>query len=665
MTHKMTNRFRLLSSCGVAACVVALTLLPNAGCGKSSVPAEDDLKVIVLGFDGMDWVMTGEMIRAGEMPNFKKLADSGGFSALGTAIPPQSPVAWSNFITGHDSGGHGIFDFIHRHPETMTPYLSTSDATAGTMWKVGKYHFPSPLDGGSVDLLRKGEAFWTVLEEHGIETTVIRMPANFPPSGTATREVSGMGTPDILGTYGTFSFFTTDQFAPLALDDRRRRAADRRAQRQPSRHPSLRSRQPVPRRAHPSVDRADGIRRSSTANAARLVISNNDFMLKAGEWSEWMPIEFEMIPSQVLPAIGRFYLRSVAPEFELYVTPLNIDPTSPAMPITTPDDYGNHLCKCTGYFYTQGMPEDTGAVVEDLLTMDEFLAQADLAGEENITQYEHILSEFEHGFLFHYFGNTDLVGHIVWRSMDPDHPAYDAEKDAQYADVMPDLYRRMDEVVGHTLDHMPDNTLLVVMSDHGFAPWRRVMHVNAWLAENGYLVMKDPSKEGKNYSNVDWSKTRAYGLGINGLYLNLKGREMNGIVDPADRDALIAEIGAKLLETVDPSTGELAVTKVYPREATYEHGPYLYIGPDIQVGYAERTRGSNASAIGEMSTEVFSDNTDRWSGDHCMDHESVPGILLTSRPMKKQGTTLKNLAAAILFEFGIGEFPRDSVQESH
>ncbi len=664
MTTLTKTPFLFFLSCGVTVCVMAGLLLPVSGCGKATASAESDLKVIVLGFDGMDWVMTGEMIRAGEMPNFKRLADTGGFTALGTSIPPQSPVAWSNFITGHDSGGHGIFDFIHRHPETMTPYLSTSEAAAGTMWKVGKYHFPSPLDGGSVDLLRKGEAFWTVLEEHGIETTVIRMPANFPPSGTATREVSGMGTPDILGTYGTFSFFTTDQFAPLpsTIDGGELQIVELRGNRLDTHlygpdNPFLvePTRLSTELTAYVDVD----------SNAARFVINDNDFVLKSGEWSEWLPIEFEMIPSQVLPAIGRFYLRSVAPEFELYVTPLNIDPTSPAMPITTPDDYGNHLCKCTGYFYTQGMPEDTGAVVEDLLTMDEFLTQADLAGEENITQYEHVLSEFERGFLFHYFGNTDLVGHIVWRSMDPDHPAYDADKDAQYAHVMPDLYRRMDEVVGHTLENMPENTLLVVMSDHGFAPWRRVMHINAWLAENGYLVMKDPSKEGKNYSNVDWTKTRAYGLGINGLYLNLKGREMGGIVDPEDRDALIAEIGAKLLETVDPATGELAVTKFYPREATYEDAGYLHIGPDIQVGYAERTRGSNASAIGEMSTEVFSDNTDRWSGDHCMDHESVPGILLTSRPMQKQGTTLKNLAAAILFEFGIGEFPRDQISPSN
>jgi predicted AlkP superfamily phosphohydrolase/phosphomutase len=161
-----------------------------------------------------------------------------------------------------------------------------------------------------------------------------------------------------------------------------------------------------------------------------------------------------------LPAIGLFYLRSVAPHFELYVSPLNIDPTDPAMPISTPKSYAKHLCRCTGYFYTQGMPEDTGAVTQDILTVDEFLAQAHIAGEENIKQYEHILGEYDDGLLFHYFGNTDLVGHIIWRSMDPDHPAYDPEVDASYADVMPDLYRRMDEVVGHTLDTMPEGTLL-------------------------------------------------------------------------------------------------------------------------------------------------------------------------------------------------------------
>ena len=652
---KWTLSLLSLALLAVLAIGVARSLMADDA-GGGSTPS-DRPNVIILGFDGMDYELTGRMIDEGRLPSFKKLADTGGFSALGTSIPPQSPVAWSDFISGTDAGGHGIFDFIHRDPKTMTPYLSTSIAEPGTMWTFGKWQIPSFFNPGAVKLLRQGNAFWTVLEEHGIPTTVIRMPANFPPSGTAGKELSGMGTPDVLGTYGTFSLYTSDPFAPgtETVNGGDVFQVESKAGRIDTElygpdNPFL----VEPTRL--STDMVVYV--DEQADAVKFVIGDETFLLEAGGWSEWVPVSFEMVPTQSLPAIARFYLRSVSPHFELYVSPLNIDPTTPIMPISTPDSYAKHLCKCTGYFYTQGMPEDTGAAKAGILTVDEFLAQAEIAGDENIDQFKFILDEFEGGLLFHYFGNTDLVGHIIWRAMDPDHPAYVAEEDAKYAEVMPELYEKMDTVVAHTLEHMPADTLLVVMSDHGFSPWRRAFHLNTWLKENGYLTLKDPDKAGEYYSNVDWTKTKAYGLGINGLYLNLEGRERGGIVKPEDRDRMIAEIAAKLRAVVDPTTGKPAISKVYISEETYTDGGYLHIGPDIQVCYARGTRGSDESAIGEILPEVLTDNTDRWSGDHCMDHESVPGILLTSRPLKKEATELKNLAAAILAEYGIEYPPR-------
>jgi len=645
----------VLSLAALSFLAFGITIETTADDGTEQTKHSERPNVIILGFDGMDYELTRQMIEEGRLPSFEKLAQSGGFSALGTSIPPQSPVAWSDFISGTDAGGHGIFDFIHRHPETMTPYLSTSIAEPGTMWTFGKWQIPSFFDSGSVELLRRGDAFWTVLEEHDVPTTIIRMPANFPPSGTAGKEISGMGTPDVLGTYGTFSLYTTDPFAPgtESVNGGDVFQVENKAGRIDAKlygpdNPFLIE----PTRL--STDMVIFV--DEKANAVKFVIGDETFLLEAGGWSEWIPVGFEMVPTQSLPAIARFYLRSVAPHFELYVSPLNIDPTTPIMPISTPDSYAKHLCKCTGYFYTQGMPEDTGAAKAGILTVDEFLAQAKIAGDENIVQYEFILDEFDKGLLFHYFGNTDLVGHIIWRAMDPDHPAYVEEEDAKYAEVMPELYEKMDKVVGYTLEHMPENTLLVVMSDHGFSPWRRAFHLNAWLRDNGYLAVKKSDVAGEYYSNVDWDKTKAYGLGINGLYLNLEGRERGGTVAPKDRDRMIAEIAGKLRAIVDPTTGKPAISKVYIREETYTDGGYLHIGPDIQVGYARGTRGSDESAIGEIHPEVLVDNTDRWSGDHCMDHEAVPGILLTSRPLKQEATELKNLAASILAEYGL-EYP--------
>ena len=440
-------------------------------------------KVVVLGIDGMDYDMVRRLIDEGRLPNLARMEHGGGFGPLQTAVPPQSPVAWSDFITGMDAGGHGIFDFLHRDPETMFPYLSTSQAVGATRtMEIGRYQIP--LEGGHVELLRKGEAFWEVLERNGIESTIVRMPANYPPSGKATRELSGMGTPDVLGTYGTFSFFTSEPFAfqgkslaggkvfPVDFIDNLVEAAlvgpD---------NPFLveETELGIPFRVIVDPDEP----------AALLEIGDHRRVLKVGEWTDWLPVEFEMVPTQSLPVEARFFLKGVDPYFELYVTPLNLDPEQPAQPISTPDDYAAELAEAAGLYYTQGMPEDTHSLKQGVLTREEFLSQTRLTGDEIIEQFRYVLDRHEGGFLFYYFGNLDMVSHMMWRPMDPDHPSYDPEYDAPFADVIDDIYVELDGVVGEALDQIGDSGTLIVMSDHGFTSWRRSFHLNAWLAENG------------------------------------------------------------------------------------------------------------------------------------------------------------------------------------
>jgi hypothetical protein len=311
----------------------------------------------VLGFDGLDYDLTRQLMAAGRMPAFAKLASGGTFAPLGTTIPPQSPVAWSSFITGLDPGGHGIFDFIHRDPKTMLPFLSTTKTEeGGRTLKIGRWQFP--LSGGSVELLRRGQPFWEVLEKRGIETTIIRMPANFPPSGTATRELSGMGTPDVLGTYGTFTFYTSEPFAfgGRSLSGGTVRAVDVidgvvQATLEGPNNPFLIQPEKL---QSPFSAYIDAERRF-----VKLVVGEEERLLALGEWSDWLPVEFELMPSQSLQAQARFYLKQLDPYFEIYVSPLNIDPLAPAMPVSTPDDYASELANATGRFYTQGMPEDT------------------------------------------------------------------------------------------------------------------------------------------------------------------------------------------------------------------------------------------------------------------------------------------------------------------
>jgi len=546
-------------------------------------------KVIVLGFDGLDHELTAQMLQAGRLPALAKLAASGQFAPLGTTVPPQSPVAWSTFITGLDPGGHGIFDFIHRDPKTMTPFLSTTRTEGGRTVSLGPWRVP--LSGGRVELLRQGQPFWDVLEARGVPTTIIRMPANFPPSGTASRELSGMGTPDLLGTYGTFSFFTSEPYAFAGgtlsggevIQVRPRQGVVEAVLKGPD-HPF--------RSASQRVEAPFTVAIGQGASAVTLTLGTEERVLKVGEWSDWLPVTFPLVPTQSLTGEVRFFLKAVEPFFELYASPVNIDPLSPAMPVSTPASYAADLAEATGRFYTQGMPEDTKALKTGVLTTDEFLAQAAIAGEENVRQYAHVLGNFTDGFLFYYFGNVDQVGHMMWHSRDPQHPTYRPERDAQYVALMEQLYQSLDRVVADTQARLGPDDLLVVMSDHGFTTWRRAFNLNSWLRDEGYLAARDPklASDPGYFTNVDWSRTRAYGLGLNGLYLNLQGRERDGTVPAASRDALLDELRRKLLAVIDPATGQPAITKVYLRDEVYTMATSPDLAPDLILSATRKAR---------------------------------------------------------------------------
>ena len=637
-----------------ALSMAMLWLVLGVACARSEPAGR---KVIVLGFDGLDYDVTRTMIAGGRLPGLARLAASGGFSALGTTIPPQSPVAWSTFITGLDPGGHGIFDFVHRDPSTMVPYLSTTRVEPGSRTlPLGRWQLP--LSSGRVELLRRGQPFWEVLEARGVATTIIRMPANFPPSGRATRELSGMGTPDLLGTYGTFGYYTSEPFAfrgrevsggvvfPVTVRngvvDARLEGPDNPFLRRPTRVTA-------DFQALISADRRH----------VKLVVGTEQRLLALGEWSDWVPVSFSLAPTQQLKGAVRFYLKSLDPFFELYASPINLDPLAPAMPLSHPADYAAEIAAATGRFYTQGMPENTNSLKTGVLTEEEFLQQAEYAGEENRRQYRYVLDGFKSGLLFYYFGNLDQVSHMMWRPRDPGHPAYDASSDAPHAGVVEALYGGIDAIVTDTLATLGPDDLLVVMSDHGFTSWRRAFHLNSWLRDAGYLVPADPDRpsEPDAFGHLDWSRTRAYGVGLNGLYLNLQGRERDGIVTPAERDALLSEITGQLLAFVDPATGEPAITKVYRSAEVYQHAGLDHLAPDLIIGYAKGTRGSDESALGGLPRDVIADNTSKWNGDHCMDHEAVPGVLLSSRPLRRLAPTIQTLAAAVLAEFGVGAFP--------
>ena len=622
-------------------------------------------RVVVLGIDGLDPQLLQRFMVAGDLPHFAQLAASGDFKPLQTTVAPQSPVAWSTFITGMDPAGHGIYDFVHRDPRTMSPFLSMSRAVgAARSFEIGSWVLP--LSSGRVELLRKGTAFWEILGAHGVPSTLFRMPVNFPPVEAAHhRALSGMGTPDIQGTPGTFSYYTTkppvnaSDFTGGVAYTVRVQGGRVRGRLYGPENPFRRD----PRSgAHPQATLDFDVYLDVEARAAKFTVADAEFVLREGEWSEWIRVEFEGVPWLAsFSALARFHLQRVAPDFELYVSPLQIDPADPVMPISHPPDWSQSLCACLGYFYTQELPQDTKAFTHGVLSGAEYWDQLMLVHGESRRLAEHILTEDndedEEGLTFLYFGSVDQGCHMLWHYTDPAHPGF--VDDGVLAGRIRDLYVEMDGVLGHAMAGLDDEATLIVMSDHGFAPFYWGVNLNTWLLENGYVALRDPAAQGRSrlFGNVDWSRTRAYALGLNGLYVNLKGREAQGIVNPgAEYEALLDELEAGLLAMTDPRQGNRAVTLVTRPDRDLQGGE-LANAPDLIIGYNRGYRSSWENPLGEFPPEVFVDNDRAWSGDHCIDHRIVPGVLLTNRRISIDDPALHDLTVGILDEYGLPAAP--------
>ncbi len=571
------------------------------------------------------------------LPNLAAIRARGGFSRLRTTTPPQSPVAWSTFITGLPPAAHGIFDFVQRDPSTMQPYSSES-RTEDTRFALPLGPYLLPLSGSRVILLRKGAAFWKLLDDRGIPVTIMRIPANYPPIA-AGQGLAGMGTPDLEGTLSTFSFFTSE---PTELE----RSV-------PGGH--IFTTQIVNGRAvlqipgPPNPLRKDHATSYATLTVdvdpeqplARLSIGGHESILRPGEWSDWIAADFPLLP-HIAFAHGMFraFAKQLHPTLDLYISPINVDPLVPGLPISTPASFSRRIVQETGRrFYTLGTPEDTAALRQDIFDLAQFLSQTRLVldGERSLLSYS--LSRFHDGLLFYYFSVVDQNSHILWGK-------HEAE--------LLDFYRAVDASIGEVARREPSADL-IVMSDHGFTAFDRAVNLNAWLYDRGFLALNVPPGEDAHLGNIDWANTEAYALGLNGLYLNLSGRERHGIVRPGERSReIVATIREQLLAFRDPDNGRQVVEAVYETHAAPGNAR---IAPDLIVGYARGYRASWQTGLGDTPAAVVQNNDDPWIGDHCINPADVPGVLLTTGKLRAPNPGLEDLAVTILRLFGVSPAP--------
>jgi predicted AlkP superfamily phosphohydrolase/phosphomutase len=476
-------------------------------------------KMIVLGLDGLDPVLTRRWIDEGRLPAFAKLLRQGDFRPLGTSLPPQTPVAWSNFITGMDPGGHGIFDFFNRDPKTYVPVFSATETSGGTKTiRIGKTLIP--LSGGHVRNLRKGQAFWQILEGAGIPSTIFKMPSNYPPVPTRQRTLAGMNTPDLKGSYGFFRYYTNEAQAVTQQAGGGGKVHDvfvvgnRVEAELPG--PVNTFRTDAPEATIPFQVFIDPVNA-----AAKIAIQGQEFVLKEKEWSGWKHVHFDLMPTQSVHGICLFYLKEIRPKFKLYISPIHMDPARPPLPLSTPESYAKELERRFGPYFTKGLPADTSALDNNVLDEEEFLHLDNMVYEESMAMLEYELGRFGDGLLFFYFSNADQRQHMFWRLTDPGHPAYDEKLAAAFGDVIARTYAEMDRALDLALRKADRDTVVLVLSDHGFNTFRRGFNLNTWLFQQGYHRLQKPWKQAESsfFDNTDWSKTRAYGMGLNSLYI--------------------------------------------------------------------------------------------------------------------------------------------------
>jgi predicted AlkP superfamily phosphohydrolase/phosphomutase len=643
-------------------------------------------KIIILGFDGMDPFLLERFWAEGHLAHFKELATQGTFRPLQTTIPPESPVAWASFETGTNPGGHNVYDFLTRSTETYMPNLGMVEQKAPPKFLLNLIPIKPPI----IESMRKAKPFWVYAGENGIRSTVLTVPLSFPPDEIpGGKMLAGLPLPDIRGTVGTFYYWATDlsdlelgemdgKLARLEFDAKgtarsyiagpvnpilKAEAAEIRFV--PKDQRTIEQQARLEQLGEPGFkDIKIQIEITKEDKGIRLSMQGDSFSVKDGEWSDWKTISFKVTPFLKLHGMGQFYLVQSHPEVKLYMSPVNWDPRNPPMPITKPNSWSKALVKEVGLYRTVGWAESTFGLNEERIDEAAFIQDANTAMNDRLRIMENELNKGDWNLFISVYETTDRYQHMFWRLMDPQHPAYDPELAAHYGNAIRDIYDRADDILGRVMKHVDKNTLLMVVSDHGANSFRKAVNLNTWLVLNGYMhlygmeektyTLTDLFDKGQFWVNTDWSKTKAYALGLGQVYANLQGREKLGIVAPGDEySELVDELAKKLLTIQDPQTGQTVIVSVYKRDEIY-HGDWISNAPDLVVGFKDGYRVSWQTTLGGIPHDLIEPNMKKWSGDHSsMDYRSTPGVFLSNRRIEANDPRIIDIAPTVCKYFDL------------
>lgn len=557
------------------------------------------MNTVILGLDALDPRVVERLAGEGRLPNLGRFLEEGRFASLEVTHPPQSEVSWTSIATGVDPGGHGIFDFVHRNPKDYGLSLSLLPMRR----RLGAMQFAPP---------HQARTLFDEAVSAGYPATSLWWPATFPARpGSPVRTIPGLGTPDIQGRLGVGTLFTTDDgllgepsktgkvlLRPLGRG-RFEGTLQGPARRKGGRETAV---------SLPFVLEVKGTREAS------LQFKDQRIDLQPGAWSPICAFQFRMGLLFRVRAITRFILTHTGPEVRLYALPLQLHPLGSPWPYGTPGGFVRETWRECGPFLTLGWPQDTTALQEGWIDDGQFLTLCDSIFDARRRVFLYHLERHREGVLAAVFDTLDRVQHMFWRDR---------------MDVVEDWYRRADDLVGEVERGAREQGVeqLVILSDHGFSDFRYKVHLNRWLRDNGFLTSSNGAKG--TWREIDWPRTQAYAIGLNSLYLNLAGREGQGVVRPEEAEPLLMRLTAALEGWKSPE-GDAVVAAVRRREEVF-HGPLAGYGPDLVVGFAPGFRASAETGTGGWEAEALEPNGDHWGADHCIEASAVPGCLFAAR----------------------------------
>jgi predicted AlkP superfamily phosphohydrolase/phosphomutase len=668
--------------------LLVVSLGSALACGPRRPPERFKQKLVILGFDGMDPKLVQRWMDEGKLPNIRKLASRGsGVRALGTTHSPESPTAWASFATGVNAGKHNIYDFLVRDTSTYLPDL-------------GMVHFEPPhfilnyipVSKPVVESIRGGTSFWVTAGRAGVRSSMLTVPVTFPPEEVPNGELlSGLPLPDIRRTMGTFYYFGTDlsryeegntEFGGilkrLIFDGDvaqtelvgppnpivKQQLRELRAKTPGASLTELDRMKVAGLEAREDVRLPVTIHWNKTDRSATIDVGDNSIHLAEHQWSKWINLDFTINMLVRVHGMAQLYLIGAGPELQLYISPVNWKPDNPPAPMSSPASLSADLYERLGPYRTLGWAEATWPLNEDRIDEKVFMDDLYRAFDDRAQVILQRIDAKQWDLLVGVIESTDRVQHMMWRLIDPTHPMYDKALAAKFGDAIERVYRKCDDFIGEVVSRIDPATPVLIVSDHGFHSFRQSVNLNTWLVQEGFMAIQgqQPGEKklqdlfgggGTFWENVDWSRTKAYAMGLGQVYVNLKGREGHGIVSPEESNNVQDALVGRLLTMTDPKTGAKMVDAVYKRDDVYK-GAFLKNASELQVGLADGYRVSWQSTLGGSPPGLVYPNMKKWSGDHgSYDYKQTSGTLISSRQIGSDPVDIMDIAPTVLRYFGV------------